>query len=157
MSISVWRILGEIRVIFKIFTMGWKSDIKVWMHSLKWYFYALFSQQNSWGDHSLFNFLCPFYFEHFFCSSGYGGKPYSIFGGLLSKGCLVGDHTNIVECFRWWSLPSTFQVWLPFRFIVRLENYQALLWWIFQMGKFLREIATLTFTATCQAMQDWNL
>ena len=27
--------------------------------------------------------------------------------------------------------------------IVELENYQALLWWIFQMGKFLREKATL--------------
>jgi len=40
------------------------------MHSLKWYFYALFSQQNSWGDHSLFNFLCPFYFEHFFVLLG---------------------------------------------------------------------------------------
>ena len=26
---------------------------------------------------------------------------------------------------------------------VKLENYQALLWWLFQMGKFLREKATL--------------
>ena len=25
----------------------------------------------------------------------------------------------------------------------KLENYQALLWWIFQTGKFLREKATL--------------
>ena len=25
----------------------------------------------------------------------------------------------------------------------KLENYQALLWWIFQKGKFLREKATL--------------
>jgi len=40
------------------------------MHSLKWYFYALFSQQNSGGDHSLLNFLCPFYFEHFFVLLG---------------------------------------------------------------------------------------
>ena len=28
-------------------------------------------------------------------------------------------------------------------FISLLENYQALLWWILQMGKFLREKATL--------------
>ena len=39
----------------------------------------------------------------------------------------------------------------------RLENYQALLWGIFQMGKFLREKATLLFTVTYQAMQDCNL
>ena len=28
-----------------------------------------------------------------------------------------------------------------------LENYQALIWGIFQIGKFLREKATLLFTA----------
>ena len=39
----------------------------------------------------------------------------------------------------------------------KLENYQALLWGIFQMGKFLREKATLSFTVTYQAMQDCNL
>ena len=38
-----------------------------------------------------------------------------------------------------------------------LENYQALLWGVFQMGKFLREKATLLFTVTYQAMQDCNL
>ena len=42
-------------------------------------------------------------------------------------------------------------------FICRLENYQALLWGIFQTGKFLWEKATLSFTMTYQAMQDCNL
>ena len=31
-------------------------------------------------------------------------------------------------------------------YVHKLENYQALLWWIFQTGKFLREMATLSFT-----------
>ena len=29
--------------------------------------------------------------------------------------------------------------------VISLENYQALLWWIFQMGKFIWEMATLSF------------
>ena len=29
--------------------------------------------------------------------------------------------------------------------LAKLENYQTLLWWIFQTGKFLREMATLSF------------
>ena len=32
---------------------------------------------------------------------------------------------------------------LVFIIYLILENYQALLWWIFQMGKFLQEKATL--------------
>ena len=40
---------------------------------------------------------------------------------------------------------------------ILLENYQALLWGIFQMGKFLQEKATLSFTVKYQAMQDRNL
>ena len=32
------------------------------------------------------------------------------------------------------------------QFISLLENYQALLWWIFQTGKFLQEKATLIWS-----------
>ena len=38
-------------------------------------------------------------------------------------------------------------------YMYKLENYQALLWWIFQTGKFLREKATLS----CNTQLKWNI
>ena len=48
-------------------------------------------------------------------------------------------------------------LWMKVLFYIILENYQALLWRIVQMGRFLWEITTLLFTVKCQAMQDCNL
>ena len=82
--------------------------------------------------------------------------------GLESRTCLSAFALPVV-----WSswlgarsiISSSSFVLPPFRCLkdFQLENYQALIWWIFQNDKFLREIATLSFTVKCQAMQVCNL
>ena len=49
------------------------------------------------------------------------------------------DQSHVVEPMEMLAMT---QVRSQYKHVV-LENYQALLWWIFQRGKFLREKATL--------------
>ena len=59
-------------------------------------------------------------------------------GRFAWRACPISDHPP----WHSWADPIH---WTPTKSLEykRLENYQALLWWIFQMGKFLREKATL--------------